>query len=103
MKQGANHPVLADLIGLDVYLSFIEGFYSDSNDPRASIKMLLRNPISELRCSPYLTYGCASRSKLGPLATHFDRRSKVSGSAAVEGNGECRLSRSEMKKVFCSY
>ena len=40
------------------------------------IKMLLRAPtpgapISNLRCSPHITYGRASRRKLGQLATQF--------------------------------
>ncbi|QND86864.1 Uncharacterized protein ChrSV_4639 [Chromobacterium vaccinii] len=31
--------------------------------------MLLREPISALRCSRYDLYHCASRADLGPLAT----------------------------------
>jgi hypothetical protein len=38
--------------------------------------MLLRNPISDLRCSPYFAYGCASRPDLGLLAMDFDTRFK---------------------------
>lgn len=49
MKLGANHPIgplqLADLVGLDTFLSVMETFYTDFNDPKYRPAPLLKEMV----------------------------------------------------------